>query len=72
MKDGSIITAIFIVFIVAILSLFIYDNIIEKHNLERMIIKQQHVIETQHQAIRQMELLMMLEAEKKNNKSFFN
>ena len=72
MKDGSIITVIFIVFIVAILSLFIYDNIIEKHNLERMIMKQQHVIETQHQAIRQMELLMMLEAEKKNNKSFFN
>lgn len=71
MKDGSIITGIFIIFIVAILSLFIYDIIIEKHNLERMILKQQHVIETQHQAIRQMDMLRAIESEQQK-RLFFN
>lgn len=71
MKDGSFITGIFIVFIVAILSLFIYDIIMEKHNLERLIIKQQQVIETQHHSIKQMEILMMLETKKKNQ-PFYN
>lgn len=61
MKDGSFITGLFIVFIVAILAMFIYDTIMMKHKLEDVVIKQQQTIESQSRAIRQMELLMLMQ-----------
>ena len=60
MKDGSFITCMFIVFMVAVASMTIYDIIMSKQRLEELVIEQQQTIEQQDLAIEQLQLLIRI------------